>query len=183
MELLDALGESFDEARKVVGGVGPDQYGAPTPCTEWDVRALLAHMVGVLTNMERGVTGAALLPDVNGITLDDDVASQFGAAADRALAAWRTNGLDGEVNVGAGAMPAALAASINLVDTTAHTWDLARATGQSAQLPDALATTTLQVAEGFVDGVREFAGISAAVAVDASASPTEKFAAYMGRRP
>ena len=126
MELLDALGESFDEARKVVGGVGPDQYGAPTPCTEWDVRALLAHMVGVLTNMERGVTGAALLPDVNGITLDDDVASQFGAAADRALAAWRTNGLDGEVNVGAGAMPAALAASINLVDTTAHTWDLAR---------------------------------------------------------
>jgi uncharacterized protein (TIGR03086 family) len=183
MELLDALEESFDQARNVVGGVRPDQYGTPTPCTEWDVRALLAHMVGVLTNMERGVTGAELLPDMNGIALDDDVATQFGTAADRTLAAWRSHGLDGDVNIGAGAMPAMLGASINLVDTTAHTWDLARATGQSDALPDDLATTALQVAEGFVDGVRQFAGISPAVAVDASASPTAKFAAYMGRRP
>jgi uncharacterized protein (TIGR03086 family) len=183
MELLAALDQSFDQARKIVGGVRADQYGRPTPCTEWDVRALLGHMVGVMVNMERGVSGGELLPDMNNIDLDDDVAAQFGAASERTLAAWRTNGLDGEVNVGAGAMPAALGASINLVDTTAHTWDLARATGQDGAIPDSLAATSLQVAEGFVDGVRQFAGIAPAIAVPADASPTARFVAYMGRQP
>ena len=183
MEPLDALEESFDHARKIVGGVRPDQYAEPTPCTEWDVRALLTHMVGVMMNMEQGTSGGELVPDVNAVALDTNVATQFGAAADRTLAAWRANGIAGEVNVGAGPMPAALAASINLVDTTAHTWDLARATGQDDTIPDDLAVATLQIAQGFVDGVREYAGIKPAVTVDAAASPTVKFVAYMGRRP
>jgi uncharacterized protein (TIGR03086 family) len=183
MELLDALDQSFDQARKIVGGVRPDQYAQPTPCTEWDVQALLGHMVGVMMNMERGVTGAALLPDMNGVALDTDVAAQFATASDRTLAAWRSRGLEGEIDVGAGPMPAALGASINLVDTTAHAWDLARATGQDEMLPDALADTSLQVAEGFVDGVRQFAGINPAIPVASDASPTAKFVAYMGRQP
>src|SRR5262245_29794026 len=107
MDTIEALDQSFDHARKIVGGVRPDQYGNPTPCTEWDVRQLLTHMVGTMMNFERGVTGAELLPDINKVALDDDVAAQFNAAADRTLAAWRTHGLDGEVNVGAGPMPAA----------------------------------------------------------------------------
>jgi uncharacterized protein (TIGR03086 family) len=183
MELLDALDQSFDQARKVVVGVRPDQLGAPTPCTEWTVQQLLTHMVGAMTNIGRGVTGAELLPDMNKIDLDADVAAQYAAASEGTLAAWRAHGLDGEVNIGAGPMPAALAASINLVDACAHTWDLARATGQDDALPDPLATYTLQVAEGFVDGVRQFAGINPAVPVDAGASPTAKFVAYMGRKP
>src|SRR5437660_10517912 len=33
----------------VVAAVTPDQFALPTPCTEYDVRALLSHIVGGLT--------------------------------------------------------------------------------------------------------------------------------------
>lgn len=33
-------------AASAVGRVRPDQLAAPTPCTEWDVGALIDHMVG-----------------------------------------------------------------------------------------------------------------------------------------
>lgn len=184
MELLDALSQTFDHATKVVAGVGPDQLTSPTPCTEWDVRAVLGHSLGVVTNMGLGARGEDLLADVNGLTLDADVAEQFRAEADRTLAAWTSRGLDGEVNIGAGPMPVPVALSINLLDTATHSWDIARATGQDAHLPDELATTVLDLAHGVVsDDVRSFAGIAPAIIVDADASPTDQLVAFLGRQP
>ena len=184
METLDALAQTFDHAAGVIGGVQPDQLDAATPCTEWDVRALLTHTIGVVTNIGCGVRGEALIPDVNAIALDTDFARQFRTAADGTLAAWRSSGLDGEVNIGAGPMPASLGASINVVDTASHAWDIARATGQVEDLPAELATSVLVVARGFVsDDIRSFAGIAAPIEVGADATPTEAFVAFMGRRP
>src|SRR5919202_5610011 len=39
---------ALETATSVVSGVRPDQLGDPTPCTEYDVRQLLGHMVTVL---------------------------------------------------------------------------------------------------------------------------------------
>ena len=81
-------------------------------------------------------------------------------------------------------MPVTIALSINLVDIATHSWDIARATGQPAELPDGLATTVLGAAQGFVtDDIRSFAGIDPAVAVGADATPTERLVAFLGRRP
>ncbi len=33
-------------AADVIAGVRPDQLGSATPCTEWDTRALINHVVG-----------------------------------------------------------------------------------------------------------------------------------------
>ena len=184
METLDALTQTFDHAAAVIGGVRPEQMTAPTPCTEWDVRALLTHTIGVVTNVGCGVRGDALLPDVNAIALEADFARQFRIAADGTVAAWRSVGFDGEVNIGAGPMPASLGASINVVDTASHAWDIARATGQAEDLPAELAASMLILAQGFVsDDIRNFAGFAAAVEVAADATPTDAFAAFMGRRP
>lgn len=184
METLDALAQTFDHAAAVIGGVRPEQLSAATPCTEWDVRALLTHTIGVVTNIGCGVRGEALIPDVNAIALDTDFAHQFRTAADGTLAAWRVSGLDDEVNIGAGPMPASLGAQINLVDTASHAWDIARATGQPEALPPALAAAVLASAQRFVsDDIRNFAGIAAPVEVGADATPTDAFVAFMGRRP
>jgi len=182
MEMLDALGRTFDHAGKIVGGVRPDQLDAPTPCSEWNVRSLLQHMTGVVANMGRGASGGELLADMNGYPLDSDFGAQFRTESARTLDAWKARGLDGEVNVGAGPMPAQLGLSINLVDTATHTWDLACATGQDAQLPDDLAAAALAAGQGFLnDDVRKFAGIDPAVPVADNATATEKLAAFMGR--
>lgn len=184
MELLDGLARTFDHAAEVIAGVQPDQLGAPTPCREWDVRTLVGHTLGVVTNMGRGARGEQLLADLNALQSDVDLAAQFRTEADRTLDAWRTRGFDGEVNIGAGPMPVRAAVSINLLDTATHSWDLARATGQSEDLPDDLAATVLAVGEGLVtDQVRSIAGFDPPVAVAADATPTDQLVAFLGRRP
>jgi uncharacterized protein (TIGR03086 family) len=132
--------------------------------------------------MGLGASGQPLLADVNAVPVESDLAAQFGSVADTTLAAWRAHGLDGNVNIGAGEMPVAAALSINLLDTGTHSWDLARATGQDATIPDALATTILACARNVVrDDIRSFAGFDPAVAVGADASPTTQLVAFLGR--
>jgi len=182
-DLVQSLTETFDHTEDVLRGVRADHLDQPTPCPDWDVRALVTHFVGVVVNMGRGARGEALLPPDEAFTVGEDLAGQFRAEADRTLDAWRGQGLQGEVDVGAGPMPASLAIGVNLVDTTTHTWDVARATGQPADVPDDLASTVLEVAEGFVPQVREVVGIAPPVPVPDDASPTDRLVAFMGRQP
>jgi uncharacterized protein (TIGR03086 family) len=184
MELLDFLSQSFDHASKIVAGVSADQLSEKTPCTEWDVRALLVHMTGGMVNIGRGARGEELLADMNAYPLDADFGAQYRREAERTLESWHERGLAGQVDIGAGPMPASFAASINLVDSATHSWDLARATGQDAELPDDLASAVLGTARGFVDdGLRRFAGIDPAIPVDSDATPTARLVAFMGRVP
>jgi uncharacterized protein (TIGR03086 family) len=183
MELLDALSQTFDHAANIVSGVQTDQLGETTPCRDWDVRTLVAHTMGVIVNMGRGARGEQLLERAS-LPLDADFGAQFRAETDRTLAAWTAHGLDGNVNVGAGPMPARAAISINLVDSTTHTWDIARATGQDERLPDELAATVLAVGQGVVsDDLRKVVGFDPPVPVAPDASPTEQLVAFLGRRP
>ena len=184
VDLVQALDEAFDYASGVVQGVRPEQLDASTPCPEWDLRTLLQHMTGVVANMGRGATGEELLADMNGYELAADVGPQFRAEADRTLAAWKARGLDGQVDVGAGPMPAAAAISVNLVDTSTHAWDVAVASGQEPALPDDLAATILGVAEGFVGPeLRQAVGIGPPVPVTDDAPATDRLVAFMGRQP
>jgi|SRR4051812_27975252 uncharacterized protein (TIGR03086 family) len=185
MEMLDALSQTFDHATKVVSGVRTDQLDEKTPCSEWPLRTLLAHMTGVVVNMGRGASGTELLPSIEDFVIDPtDVGAQFRAEADRTLAAWRTHSDNDEVNVGAGPMPASVALGINLLDTATHTWDVARCTGQDTNLPDAVAVAARACANQIVsDEIRGFAGFDPAIAVAADASPTDQLVAFLGRKP
>jgi uncharacterized protein (TIGR03086 family) len=184
MELLEVLAQTFDHAAKVVAGVQPDQLDYPTPCRDWDVRALVAHTMGVIMNMGRGASGAELLADLNAVPLDLDVGAQFRDEVDRTLAAWRARGLEGEVDVGAGPMPARVGVEINLLDTATHSWDIARATGQDANLPDEVAGAALAACQGIVtDDIRTFAGFDPAVSISGDANPTDRLVAFLGRQP
>ena len=185
MELIEALARTFDYADTVVAAVGSDQLDAPTPCRDWAVRDVIGHTIGVVTNMGRGAAGEALLPDVGAVRLEADHAAQFRRATSTTLAAWTARGLDGEVDIGAGrSMPAVTGISINLLDTATHAWDIARATGQDTELAPDVATTALAAAHDVVpDAARGFRGFDPVVPVDDDASPADRLAAFLGRRP
>ena len=183
MDPIDTLAESFDHTAEVVAAVRSDQLDAPTPCTDWTLRELLSHTVGVVSSM--GLAAQGLEPcNPNDFPLGADLGVQFRTEADRTIKAWRARGLDGEMNVGAGPMPAAVAFGINLADTTTHSWDIARASGQDGEAPDDVARAALDFAQSFVDdNVRSFAGFGAPVAVPETATPTQQLVAFLGRRP
>ena len=185
MEMLDVLSQTFDHTTKIVAGVGTDQLDAPTPCSEWPLRTLLAHMTGVVVNMGLGASGSELLPSIEGFEIQpDDLAAQFRTESDRTLAAWAKRSDGDEVNVGAGPMPASVALGINLLDTATHSWDVARCTGQDANLPDAVAVAALACAHQIVsDEIRGFAGFAPATPTGPDASPTDQLVAFLGRNP
>ena len=59
-----------------------------------------------------------------------------------------------------------------------------RATGQDANIPDALATMVLAVGQGVVtDDTRKLAGIGPSLPVRPDASPTDQLVAFLGRKP
>jgi uncharacterized protein (TIGR03086 family) len=184
MELVDALDQTFDHAYKVIGSVRPEQYGDPTPCEEWNVQQLLTHVVGVTTVM--GETAAAGKADrrADSVTLSDDPAAQFRAAADAALAGWRKPGImDATMNAGPGPMPGRVLAGINLLDTATHSWDLARATGQGSDLPLAVAEAALEASHQIVNDQLRPGRFAAELDAPDGCTSTDRLVTFLGRQP
>src|SRR5438094_2834422 len=93
---LALLERALDQAGTIVSRIRSDQAGLPTPCTEFDVRTLVNHLVydtqmfaSTLSGGERGS------PDEDLIGSDWSVA--FETARASLLDAWHQNGVDGTI--------------------------------------------------------------------------------------
>jgi uncharacterized protein (TIGR03086 family) len=182
-DLVGVLTAVFDHGAVVVDNITVDQLGSPTPCRDWDVRAVLGHMLGVISNMGNGASGRQIIP-VADYQLHGDYIAQYKAETTSTLAAWRSCTQKTIVDIGGGPMPAPVALSINLIDTAAHIWDLMRATGRSTDLPERIAETILDLARQIVtDEGRVSVGFDPEIPVEASASSTTRLVAYLGRQP
>ena len=129
-QLLDVHAEISTNAVRLVEGITDEQWSQPTPCSEWDVRALVNHMAGTSKVLTASARREAPTSEPNDENLGDDPVGSFTTAIAGAQAAWQTPGaLDGEVNVPFD-MPAVAALGVNILDVGTHCWDLATATGQ-----------------------------------------------------
>src|SRR4051794_41913926 len=105
-------------------------------------------MIGVVHGLGAAAAGERPAP----FELAADPADQFQVASQAALAAWRQPGvLDRLVDGGPGPMPGRVLASINLLDTATHTWDLATATGQQQDLPAEVAAAAMEASRMIVN--------------------------------
>ena len=79
------------QTSRVVAGVGGSDLGAPTPCTEWDLRTLLNHTIlWTAYSAERRAYGESV--DEELLTRDfaglPGFAADYATQVDRAVAAW-----------------------------------------------------------------------------------------------
>ncbi len=179
------LYRSLDQAAMVVRSVAEDQYRLPTPCTEFDVNALLSHIVGVCNRVAgagRGEPqeGPARVPAGSegrlADTCDDLNAQAHTVWADDAA-------LDRKISLPFGTFDGATVAALYTMELTAHAWDLAQATGQVGILDDELAVASLAVAHFAlpVDQRGDPIPFGPVVAVAGDASPYDRLAGYLGR--
>jgi uncharacterized protein (TIGR03086 family) len=129
-----AVGE-FD-AR--VRAVGDDQWELPTPCSDWNVRQLVNHLVyedrWTVPLME-GSTIAAVGDRYEGDLLGDDPKGAWAESCAEAVAAVQADGaLERMVDLSSGPTPAGEYVSQLLADHLIHAWDLARAVGADERL-------------------------------------------------
>jgi uncharacterized protein (TIGR03086 family) len=118
----------------------PEQWSWPTPCSEWDVRALVNHMTRGNLNyalLARGGTGAEFLRLRAVDALSDDPVGAYASSVRRCLAAFSEPGaLDRMLDYPMGAIAGRQALAVRTTDSAIHTWDLARATGGDESLGD-----------------------------------------------
>jgi uncharacterized protein (TIGR03086 family) len=187
VDLIDCLDAAFAATGRLIAKASPDDFGAPTPCSDWDVRMLLNHTIGVVARFGIVASRSGEAVDLTTDWVGTDPSSRFEALAGPTLAAWSTPGaLDGPLILPNGRASTALdGGRRNFVDTLVHGWDLATAVGLDATIEPALATAALEASELIMsDGLRgPGRPFAAPVQVGPGASPTDRLVAFLGRRP
>ena len=139
-------------------GVREDQWNGPTPCTEWDVRALVVHVIATQGRVVAMVTGAPP-PEVEE---DGDLAAQWSRATASVTAALDDPELSSKTVGGSfGEQPfESLVSRLLCSDTIFHTWDLARATGQDEALDREAVEKAMEFLEPLDDAIRRPGGFA-----------------------
>ena len=182
---VDDLAQALDATDRLIAGIGDQQWQNPTPCTEWNLRDLVDHLVAANRRFSSMLHGeqpaAAATQDAAGD--DGDLVAAYRDSGKRMLAAFRQPGaLEQTVTLPIGAAPAIAALHLRVTDLLVHGWDIAQATGQPARLPEQLAAQELEFTRAKLADMpadrRPFAPPQP-VADDAPAS--DRLAAYLGR--
>jgi uncharacterized protein (TIGR03086 family) len=191
MELLPAFEGAVASTAEIVKATPAGKLDASTPCSEWDVRALLNHVIGTLWLAEalfgdqtpRYPMAPGGLPPAD--LAGGDPASAYAEAAAAALAAAATGDALTRLHVTPlGEMPGPGLAGFTTLDILVHGWDLARATGQPADLDGRLAAHVLGFAEqALATPESRAARIGPAVPVPVAAPVTQRLVAFLGRQP
>ena len=184
---------AMDVTARLVPLVTAGHWHRPTPCEGWQVRDLLAHILGQYHGFALAASGnptglEAFRP--RPVELADLVAA-YPAAADRVSAAFAEPGVPQrqfhlpEIRDG-GSFPATAAIGFHLVDEVAHAWDLARSIGVPVDFDAEVLEVALAIAArvpndpasrapgaAFAPGYRAEAGMPA----------LDRIVALLGRRP
>jgi uncharacterized protein (TIGR03086 family) len=178
---VDDLRRVLDAVQPLVDGVREEQWIAPTPCVEWNVRTLLNHVVTGNQIFEATVRGTPP-PDRTVDHLGDDPSAAFRDSGDALIDAFTQPGvLEGTYPSPLGDQPGSFLVHMRITETLVHGWDLARATAQPAALPEDLARHALAVAErGMANRPRMPAMFGEAQPAPADAPTLDRLAAFLG---
>ena len=133
VELFEAMDRARAEFESRLPAVTEQDWPRPTPCTEWDVRALVDHVIGGCKRYAMLLHGASA-EETNALRTVDhigaDAPASFRAASDEMTAAFHEPGaLERTVHHPAGDRPGLVLAGMRVIDFALHGWDLARAIG------------------------------------------------------
>ncbi len=185
MDLLNALDVATDEFGRRVAAVDQGGWTGATPCSDWDVHYLTAHVVG-------GNRFAVLI--LGGMSATDAIEEVMSVPqlGDDALAAWAitsvaqrdaftaATALDRPVDHPLGEITGRELLEFRVFDMTLHAWDLARSIGASERLDADLVDAVLGIVEHGPAGMGF--GIAALGETDDTASPQARLLDLTGRR-
>ncbi|MFC7448722.1 TIGR03086 family metal-binding protein [Rhodococcus daqingensis] len=191
MDLREHYLEALALTGDIVGGLSEQQLDLPTPCDEWDVRAVICHLSANARAM------SSHLSDRNdgsreGLTGDapptPDPCADFDAAASELARTLADDAvLDRSVPVASsGTVPGSIAIGVHFVDVLTHGWDLSRAIGIDYRPAERRVATALKFAGRYPDSpaMRGPGALFAPIeTVDPDAPVLDRLAALLGRDP
>ena len=178
MKVLDQFDALFPAVGDVVGRLEPEQLDAPTACSEFTVRGVLEHMIGVATGFAGAFRGEPPAPPADG-----DVLTQFGAAmTELRSAVGSTGALDRTIEAPFGQVPGDAFARFVVLDGLVHGWDISTSTGHPYAPPAELVNDVHSFArQAITPGMRQAGMFADATVPPADATPLEQLVALTGR--
>lgn len=182
------LRQSQDWVGELLGNVTPEQRHAPTPCAEFDVTELIAHLMAV----QERIRGIAVDGHVDGAPFTlafepDGAAEDFARRVQESAVAWEAWPEDElwtkTVTAPFGTVPGGAALMVYVSENLTHGWDLAVATGQDSEADPAIVAPVLAGMRNALPAGNRGTGIpfDAVVEPAEGAGPTEHLANWLGR--
>jgi uncharacterized protein (TIGR03086 family) len=180
----------FAQARDAVAAVRPEHMSLPTPCTEFDVRTLLGHMVAVFHRVAAAgrAEDLSVMPTVVEGVADDGWLAAYDAGVAEVRSVWADDSLlDREITLPFATLPGTAVVSIYAQELCIHGWDLAVAVGAPVAWDPEVAEALLPVAHAILPPQPRGAAIGGAFAevveVPETAGAYTRLAGWLGRDP
>jgi uncharacterized protein (TIGR03086 family) len=186
MSLPEVHERALVSTGRFVAGVREGQWHDATPCEDFDVRALLNHVVSGnfwVVPLVEGKTIAEVGDIYDGDVLGDDPIAAYEASAREAAAAFHSPGaMETSVAVSYGPVPGEIYAGHRFIDVLIHGWDLAKATGQDPALDPELVDACRAVVEPQAELLKGSGMFGTETKAPAGADPQTQLLAMLGRR-
>ncbi|RPK63323.1 MULTISPECIES: TIGR03086 family metal-binding protein [unclassified Streptomyces] len=173
----------------LLDGIDGQQLDDPTPCPDYAVRELLAHLVGLTTafrdaaRKDFGPT-TDTAPDASAPVLGDDWREVLPPLLEELVTAWREPAArQGMTRAGSVDLPGEVALLVALDELVIHGWDLARSTGQKYEGDEASLRASLAMLTPGDDNPRPESIFGPPAPVPADAPLVDRAIAMSGRRP
>jgi uncharacterized protein (TIGR03086 family) len=178
-EVLERYGRVADGFGSRLHRVTPDQWTTPTPCSEWDARNLVAHVITTHRRMVANLDGSPAqesdaAEDVT-VQWSEASAAVREALADPERASRMVSGMFGEQSF------ESLVSRLLCADTLFHTWDLARATDQDEQLDPQAVAKAMEFLAPLDEAIRRPGGFAPKIEPAAGADPQTRLLNFGGR--
>lgn len=174
---------------EVVRNTKPDQLGNPTPCREYDVRALVNHLLFWGPSLEGAARKEAVATPAAGERdtdlVGDDWAARLAEQIDRLVTAWGTpTAWEGSAPMNSAfELPAPMVGGMVLSELLVHGWDLGRATGQKPRWDDVVLEFAHQELTATAEQGREMGVYGPEMPVAADAPTLDRVLGLTGRDP
>ena len=202
------LAGAISYALGVCALIEPGEMSLPTPCADWDLGMLLAHLGDSMADLEMALRTGYLDPEGPPEQAAGDPVEVLRDRAARLLCACYGYGIqeipESFVTVGGLPLPAGLVACTGAVEIAVHGWDVSAARGRASRaggrgvggaggtggaggaggaepIPAALARRMLRLCPLLVAGREGLFALP--VELPAGASPGDQLVGYLGRVP
>jgi uncharacterized protein (TIGR03086 family) len=163
---------------------GITDWHAPTPDTDWDVRALVAHVVEEQQWVPELLSGRSMPVAEREIQpLRDDLRGEWDLYSLAATTAWKNTPGDAKVQLSYDTVEAREYLREQVADVAIHAWDLARATGTDEHLDDELVEAVWSVFAPQKDSLASTGLYASPVEVADDAPLQHRLLALTGRDP
>jgi uncharacterized protein (TIGR03086 family) len=180
--------QDYFDALEWVGGLmsatAPGQLDEPTPCEDFTVRDLMGHLIGT-AHRSRGTAqdvSTRHIPHVVTDVADKDLAEAYVSISRDIRKLWQSVADGEQVRASWGLCTALEALRGFTVETVAHGWDLAVATGQPREAPGQIADRCLLFASAVVPDRLRGVMYAEPVTDAREDSPTTRLAHLLGHR-